>query len=173
MAQSQLQMVKIIGVLAALTAVVMPMRGTASTFAPRAKAGIACPGAVHSPRAVGDALTIRAGEPDVPGAHGNEIRQIYRLTMQDGHGREQITGWLYRAFDDRWAFSSTDPKLTGTVLNILKPKTVTTASIVHWVKSAAREIGVAPTMALSQTLKDPAFKLHIDTCFDPAWNGAK
>lgn len=90
---------------------------------------------VMSGRTLGDPIVVKMGEPDVPGPHGNEIRQIYRLdTAKTQHQQPVILGWLFASFNGRWMFEPYPLALRNSfvVVNVNSVHEVTGSDVASW-----------------------------------------
>lgn len=117
-------------------------------------------------RALGDPLPANEHEGDIPGPAGNEIRQIYRIYARaDG---KQI-GWLFRSFDNRYAFEATAPELQFGVLALRGSQAPPPYKVNSWIRemetSLHRRVGAAYRRSLAGD------RVVLRACFAPEWNG--
>jgi hypothetical protein len=145
----------------------------ADSWAPRATAGAVCRFASYHFGAIGLALPTAAGaEGDRPGAHGNEVKQIYRVLYRPDSGPPQLAGWILQSFDDRYDFSAAELDVTGEnvgayFLPIGTPHDSARLPLNRWVTQLEQRSG----KRWSATVPAADVPTIVQPCFSSLWNG--
>lgn len=144
-----------------------------------AKAGSSCSFGLYHSGAVG--LVILSG-PDVPGAAGNEVNNVYRVFYglpgtETSPPRVGLAGWLMSSFDGRYAFApavlqnETPQTLIGNFrldVDVIRPDQLPLAS---WLTTLA-EISKSPlTAELRAITNAKSVATAVSPCFSEPWDG--
>lgn len=133
--------------------------------------GSACKGFSRSPaRVVGDPIPIPAEEGDVPGPGGNEIRQIYSVSVLN-RGRSHQTGWLFEAMDARLAYEDVSGNIGWGVLSIAPTRRITLREVAKWTAQLAQASGKRLNAEETMLFSSGASLLVVRPCFKSAWDG--
>ena len=156
-----------------------PRPATADRLSPPiARAGSSCTFGPYRFSAIGVVLPYRIGEADIPGPHGNEVKQIYRVFVSYRAGNvlhTDFAGWLTVSFRNRYTFTPsglvTSFKSLALVTLTVNPGDPERLPVGQWISRIVYIAHVVPDARMRGIEYGTESTTALSPCFAHDWDG--
>lgn len=142
--------------------------------------GTACHFGSYLSAPIGFPISVKSGT-DIPGPHGNEVKQIYRIFYareSKGKTSANFAGWLYATLDGKYAFAigglATTERTAPLWLVEVTPSQVSSADhlpLSTWVRTLLAETHVVPDATMQDIMSTTSTSTAAARCFSYSWSG--